>query len=300
MRHFSQFACIDWSGARTARPRGIALAVAEAGADAGADVGADAGAVRLVGSNGSMDRDDILAWIEARIAEHSNILIGFDLAPALPFVDEGGYFPGLSASPDTPQSLWQLVESISADEQHLSAGTFVDHHDFAPYFRRQGVGTGHRFGGGIGRLRVVEQRQRHTGLARSSSCFNLVGAAQVGKASLSGMRLFHRLAGRVPFWPFDPVPETGPVLIEIYTSIAARAAGVPPNRSKIRDAATLTAALARFDTHCPPIPSLDDHATDALVTAAWMRRSAGDPHLWAPAVMTPHVAQKEGWTFGVV
>ena len=91
---------------------------------------------------------------------------------------------------------------------------------------------------------MVEQYQRATKQAASVSNFNLVGAAQVGKASLAGMRLLHRLSGRMPLWPLDPVPAKGPLLVEIYTSLAARAAGLPPGRSKIRDGAVLDAALA--------------------------------------------------------
>src|SRR3546814_18575827 len=57
------------------------------------------------------------------------------------------------------------------------------------------------------------------------------------------MRLLHRLYGRIPLWPLDPVPARGPVLVEIYTSLAARAAGLPPGRSKIRDGDAPDAAL---------------------------------------------------------
>ena len=42
----------------------------------------------------------------------------------------------------------------------------------------------------------------------------------------------------------------------------------------------------------------DDHSTDALITAAWLRRAAHDPALWSPGGLTPEIAQTEGWTFG--
>ena len=42
---------------------------------------------------------------------------------------------------------------------------------------------------------------------------------------------------------------------------------------------------------------IDDHASDALLTAAWLRRSAHDPALWRPEGLST-VAQTEGWTFG--
>ena len=96
---------------------------------------------------------------------------------------------------------------------------------------------------GTGRLRVVEQHQRATKQAASVSNFNLIGAAQVGKASLPGMRLAPPASPRLPLWPLDPVPAHGPLLVEIYTGVAARAAGVAAGRSKIRDGAALDTAL---------------------------------------------------------
>ena len=44
---------------------------------------------------------------------------------------------------------------------------------------------------------------------------------------------------------------------------------------------------------------VDDHTTDAILTAAWLRRAAHVPALWSPAELTPDLAQTEGWTFGV-
>ena len=242
----------------------------------------------------------MLDWLLHHARRGTDILIGFDLSPTLPFLDAGAYYPGWRDSPPNPHRLWQQVEQLSASDLHLSVNSYVDHPDISQYFRRHGGREGPLFGGGIGRLREVERHQRATGQARSASCFNLVGAAQVGKSSLTGMRLFHRLAGRIPFWPFDPVPPNGPAIVEIYTSIAARAAGVPPHRSKIREVDALTQALARLGSSSGTITRVDDHATDALVTAAWMRRAALDRDLWHPQAMTEEVARQEGWTFGII
>jgi hypothetical protein len=289
MRRFTTFAAIDWSGAASERPPGIAVAVTDGARD-----------VALVRPERGWTRGGVLKWLQRLASERADMLIGFDLSPTLPFVDAGAYFPGWARSPAGPRDLWAMVEGMAGDEPHLTAGRFVDHAEIAPYFRRQGGREGALFGGGIGRLREVERRQRETRQATSSSCFNLVGAAQVGKASLSGMRLFHQLDGAIPFWPFDPLPDHGPCLIEIYTSIAARAAGVAAGRSKIRDADGLASALANFDACGQIAGRIDDHATDAMVTAAWMRGVAGDTALWRPEAMTAHIAASEGWTFGVI
>ncbi len=133
------------------------------------------------------------------------------------------------------------------------------------------------------------------------SCFNLVGAAQVGKSSLTGMRVLHRLTGSVPIWPFDPIPKKGPVLVEIYTSIAARAAGIRKGRSKVRDAQSLDQVLnaLKSEKHVL-LKSYDDHSTDAILTTAWLRGAAQDEMLWAPAGLTAEITRTEGWTFGVL
>lgn len=70
--------------------------------------------------------------------------------------------------------------------------------------------------------------------------------------------------------------------------------------SKLRDPAALDAALAVLGSAAHlPITRYDDHATDALLSAAWLRTVAGDAALWAPPGLTAEVARSEGWTFGV-
>ena len=114
------------------------------------------------------------------------------------------------------------------------------------------------------------------------------------------MRVLHRLPNRLPVWPVNPLPPSGSVVVEIYTSLAALAAGRPKGRAKMKTMADLNAALAALAS--APVPgdgAIDDHRSDALLTAAWLRAVAHDPSLWAPDAMTPHVAATEGWTFGV-
>ena len=288
MRIFAHFAVIDWSGEAVARPKGLAVAHAVAGRAAPA----------LIRPEGGWSRGTILAELERHAEAGSDLLVGVDLSPGLPFADRGGYLPGCPDAPHDAKALWRLVDELSADDPHLGSNGFLAHPSVHPHFRHAS-GAGAAFEGGRGRLRVCEAEQRAIGLS-PSSCFNLVGAAQVGKSSLTGMRVLHRLAGRVPVWPFDPVPERGPAIVEIYTTIAARAAGLPAGRSKGRDRAALDMALAALDSRPPAaLARYDDHATDALLTVAWLRRAAARPELWSPAALTPEVARTEGWTFGV-
>lgn len=289
MRRFSHFAAIDWSGARGERQRGIALAVASGAA-----------APALVRPGHIWSRAELLAWLEGVIAAGEDMLIGFDFSAAFAFADQGSYFPEWSESPPEMRALWALVERLAADDPHYEPGGFLAHPEARRHFRQRGA-VGDLFEAGAGRLRVVERHQRATRQAASVSNFNLVGAAQVGKASLSGMRLLHRLSGRIPFWPGDPVPATGPMLVEIYTSLAARAAGLPGGRSKIRDGAALDAALAVVASPpCGLRGPISDHASDALLTAAWLRAIATETPIWTPAPLTDALAKTEGWTFGII
>ena len=286
MRKFGRFACIDWSGQAVARPKGLAVAWCESGN----------AAPELVARTDGWSREDILAWLIEQVESQVDLIVGLDLSPALPFADAGAYFPGLSHPADA-RSLWRLVEETCAEEPHLGASSFADHSAFAPHFRRHGGREGAAFGGGAGRYRAVEHRQRECGVS-PVSCFNLVGAAQVGKSSLTGMRVLHRLAGCIPIWPFDPVPQRGPLIVEIYTSIAARAAGVRKGRSKLRDGKSLDAALAQLGSQPHvPLAKYDDHSTDAILTAAWLRTVAHEPALWNPPGLEA-VRYTEGWTFG--
>ena len=286
MNRFTRFAAIDWSGEAVARPKGLALALAEA----------DSVAPALIQPEGGWTRAALGDWIAAQAGE--DMLIGLDLSPAFPFLDEDAYFPGWPETPGDARRLWQIVENIAALDQHLGSSSFVAHPEARRHFRQRGD-LGDRHPPGRGRLRVCEDGQRAMGLS-PYSCFNLVGAAQVGKSSLTGMRVLHRLSGRLAIWPFDPLPARGAVVVEIYTALAARAAGVRPGKSKLRDAHALDTALAALGSapHTPLV-RYDDHATDAILTAAWLRNAANRAELWQPGGLTPQIAQTEGWTFGV-
>lgn len=283
---FTDFFAVDWSGQAVERPKGFAVAHARAGTAAPVLV------------DRAWSRADILDWLAELAGAGTRALIGLDLSPAFPFHDKGAYFPGWAASPRDGPALWALVDKLAAADPHFSAPSFVNHPDARRHFRQRGD-CGDLFPPGRGRFRVCEHGQEAMRLS-PYSCFNLVGASQVGKSSLTGMRILHRLRGTLGLWPFDPRPETGPVLVEIYTALPARLAGMRKGVSKIRDAATLDTLLAAFGSapHAQ-LGRYDDHATDAVLSAAWLRVAAGQPALWSPAGLTPELARTEGWTFGV-
>jgi hypothetical protein len=292
-RRFAQTACIDWSGQAVERPKGIAIAVSAAPDRTPTLLRADRG----------WSRQAVLEWLLDHARNGTDMLVGIDFSAALPFRDRGAYFPDWGDSPPDARGLWRLVDALCAADPHLAATTITTHAQAARHFRMQrgkAIITGDLFGTGLGRLRIVEQICRAAGHGNAASCFNLIGAAQVGKSSLTGMRLLNRLDGAIPIWPFDPVPAKGPMVVEIYTSLAARATGLPRGRSKMRDPVSLAAALAALELPPPaPLDRYDDHSTDAILTAAWLRRAAVRDDLWRPAALSDEIGRVEGWTFGV-
>ena len=291
MTRFTNFLAIDWSGAKGPRQKGIALGLADT-------TGA---APTLLNRTRGWSREAVLAYLRDDLPPDT--LVGLDLGIGLPHADCGEYFPGLPSSPPDAPSLWRLIDETCAVDPDLSATAFTDHPDFAPYFRRHGGREGSHFrcdeaAHGRGRFRVTEHAQAAQG-CKPYSNFNLVGAAQVGKSSLTGMRILHRLGGKLPVWPVDPLPETGSVIVEIYTTLAAREAGRSASASKIRSYEALNEALEALGA--PPVVgegAIDDHSSDALLSAAWLRKVADEPRRWNPPDMTEQIARTEGWTFG--
>jgi hypothetical protein len=284
---FDHFIAIDWSGAKGERLHGIAIACCKSGT----------AAPILIDAGRRWSRAEVLNWLNSALP--ANALVGLDLSPGLPFDPVEGYFSGWVDSPKDAKALWQMVDEICADDPHFAASSFVAHPEARRHFRHGKGDCGDRFERGSGRLRITEKQQARQNLT-PSSCFNLVGAAQVGKSSLTGMRVLHNLRGSIPIWPFDPMPERESVIVEIYTSLAARAAGMRKGRSKIRDGKTLDQALAMLGSEAhASLSTYTDHATDAILTSAWLRANAARSELWQPEGLTPEIASCEGWTFGV-
>jgi len=197
--------------------------------------------------------------------------------------------------PKSARELWAYVDAKSGDED-LGAASFLETaHRRHFYF---GVADGAK--ADFVRFRVCDAHLATQGGRKTASAYDAIGAAQVAKASFSGMRLLHRLDGKVAIWPMDPLPAGGSVVLEIHTRIFLRRAGM--SGTKLRTRAALNLALKGLGS--PPArlrfePS--DHQTDALVTAAGMRALVQDrPAAFAPQGLTPEIARSEGWTFGVL
>jgi hypothetical protein len=234
-------------------------------------------------------RTAILDWLLEHRAEP--MLVGFDFSFSAPFIERGAHLPGETTSTDAP-SLWAHVDAHCTDAD-LGAASFLEARRGRHFYLGAADGLKRDF-------LFYRTCEIPGGSPKPSTVYDAIGAAQVAKASFAGMRLLHALLGRIPVWPFDPLPAQGMAIVEIYTAIAARAAGMPKGRSKMRDAAALDTALATIGSmpHAP-LPRYDDHATDAILAAAWLRAEVACADFWAPAAMKSEVARSEGWTFGV-
>ena len=280
---FTRFAAIDWSGAKGRSHPGIALALCEAG---------DAAPTLVAPTARAWSRTAIAEWIRSHAADR--LLIGFDMSFCAPILDRGAYLPGETTATDA-RALWAYVDANSPDDD-LGAASFLDSRRGTHFYL--GAADGDK--SGFMHFRRCEQHFNASGGGKVTTVYDAIGAAQVAKASFAGMRLLHHLSGRAAIWPFDSVQPEGVVIVEIYTAIAARAAGLRKGRSKIRDPATLDTALAALGSRPhAPLARYDDHSTDAILSSAWLRANAARHDLWHPPALTPEIARTEGWTFGI-
>lgn len=289
MTHFTRFAAIDWSGAKGTRHKGIAVAICEAGESA----------PRLVAREKPWSRAEVLEWL-VDTAREAPTLYGFDFSYAPPMLARGAYLPGDTTATDA-KAFWAYVDRL-CDDEDLGAASFLEHHHRRHFYFGAADGAKADFL----HHRLCEHVFNAAGGGKASTVFDAIGAAQVAKASFAGMRLLHRLDGRVPVWPFDfareeridPLPASGSLVVEIYTRLFIRLAGL--SGRKVRRMAELDEALAGLGSaSCHLSHDPTDHETDVLIASAGLRAIAADPACWAPSSLTPAIACTEGWTFGV-
>jgi hypothetical protein len=279
---FEACVAIDWSGAKGKRHKGIAIA--EARGD---------GPPRLVRPGHIWSREEVLGWLLKRAAMEPT-LFGFDFSFAPPFTERGAYLPGEEGVPDNAREFWTYVDRTSSDED-LGAASFLEEvHRRHFYF---GIADGVK--ADFVRFRICDARLNAQGGRKTASAYDAIGAAQVAKASFSGMRLLHRLDDKVAIWPMDPLPAEGSAVVEIYTRIYLRNAGM--SGKKLRNRADLNEALKGLGSKPVRLRfEPNDHQTDALVTAAGMRAHLANPLAFQPPGLALELARTEGWTFGIV
>jgi hypothetical protein len=267
---FDRYVGIDWSGAAQPGYAGVAVASCAAGRMA---------PVLVPPPGKTWTRSAVLDWLRGELAKPQRLLVGFDFAFALP----GDGRP--------VADLWAEVEARCAADADLLGSRYAAGD---PRFWTAGPQPA----GWNASPRATEVACREGGLGSPQTPFQLIGAKQVGKGALAGMRLLARLqrdaADRAAIWPFDAAAghDRRSVLCEIYPRLFIRQAGF--GNAKLRSREDLNHVLNALASIGLARGTFDDHQCDALVTAVGLRHCAGDPLRWSAG----H-GQPEGWIFGV-
>lgn len=284
---FDFYIGIDWSGAK-GRYSGIALA--ECTGESGP---------RLIAPEGRRwTRSTVAAYLGQRIASGERLLAGFDFAFAFPWIAGEGYLSGRTQHVSDAFALWELIEQASDDAPDFHAGPLVTHPDFAPSYWVSGKQKPD--------WRNDKRRtETECGTATSTypeTVFKLIGAKQVGKAALAGIRTLRAIRQAAPahvaVWPFEDADKPT-VLAEIYPTLFRRQA--LGSTAKIKDRDTLDNALAALGSGpAEGAPErFSDHDGDALISAAGLRWLGRAGKLFTLPEEAEAQARREGWIVGV-
>jgi hypothetical protein len=283
---FDRFVGVDWSGAAGRNYSGIAVAECSIGAEA---------PVLVEPPGRRWRRTDFVDWMAAQVGQGHRLLVGIDCAFALP----GAMVTQVMGEDYAAAALWAYIDATCADAPDFFGGPFAEHEAHQPHFWHRGP----RPADFAEHHRATEHACKAAGLGSPESPLKLVGARQVGKGGLAGMRVLHalktRMGERFAVWPFDPPDKADIVCIELYPRLFMKMAG--HGNGKVRTVEALDRCLTALGSaRCDPPQTLSDHETDALVAAAGLRFIAGDPAVWLPAGMDSLALSAEGWIFGVI
>jgi hypothetical protein len=284
MPSFDGFVAVDWSGARGPNYDGIAVARCGKGQDAPV----------LVDPPGrKWRRSDFVEWLSGQAKER--LLVGIDCAFALP--DETAR--ALLGSDYTAFDLWRHIDLTCAGHADYYGGAFAEHEAHRRHFWTSGT----RPTGFAELHRATEWACRKGGHGAPESPLKLVGARQVGKGGLAGMRvlaeLMRRLGDVFCVWPFADMAEASVVCVELYPRLFLRAAGHGNSKVRTRDDLDRCLAALGSKTYGGSNGKLSDHDTDALVASAGLRWITHDPAIWTPSGLDPLARRAEGWILGV-
>ena len=293
MKNFQVFIGIDWSGAKTPKNSpAIAVSSCEQGNSA------------PVLHTGPWSRTRISEYIESLANSSDRILIGIDAN--FGYAQEVG-IAQFGHNYDH-QTLWKAVEHSSLDHDNFFAAGFWQ--AWPDYFWTKGKQPEHM----TLPKRATEIACVDAGLGHPESPFKLIGAKQVGKGGLAAMRmawhLKQKLGDKLCIWPFEPdlTDSADIVITEIYPRQFLKRTG--HGNKKIKTIDQLNDSLVSLGSEPYPkgsdsqLPLITDHDTDALVSAAGLRKLCGTDGLISnrlahPKGLTSDKAKREGWIFGV-
>jgi hypothetical protein len=282
---FDAFIAVDWSGARGPHYGGIAIAECGPG---------DGAPILVAPPFRQWRRSDFADWLAARSAGDNRLLVGIDCAFALPAPSA----QSLLGADYHANALWAAIDAACVDYADYYGGAFAECEDHAALFWR----SGKRPAGFAEHHRATELACRDKGLGAPESPLKLVGAKQVGKGGLAGMRMLtalkQRLGDDFGVWPFERGASARIVCVELYPRLFLRMAG--HGNGKVRNLDDLNRCLGALGSRpYDAAAAFTDHETDALVAAAGLRHIADDPSVWAPPGLDALAMRAEGWIFGV-
>jgi hypothetical protein len=190
-----------------------------------------------------------------------------------------------------------LIDDSSGGEADFGCSTFTCHPRYSSLFWK----AGRLPEGWVEQKRRTELACAETTSTRPETVYKLLGSKQVGKASLTGIRVLNHIRrvrrDRVSFWPFER--PKGSTITEIYPTLFRKSA--TESLAKLRSLRDLNEALAGFGSDAVPrsTRNFSDHETDALISAAGLRCLAKRQETWSHPELASRQVQREGWIFGV-
>ncbi|WP_435581832.1 hypothetical protein [Amycolatopsis thermoflava] len=231
---------VDWSGRAGPAQRRVIWVAEVAGGE-------------LVRLENGRSREEVVDWLIGTATP--DLVVGLDFAFSLPawYLRERGL---------TARGLWAALaeESLTPLMRERGLARWLAAPE-PPFWTtgKAGLLPSQEF-------RRTEEAARAAGFP-AKSVFQLVGAGQVGRGSLHGMRALHRLAGAgFRVWPFDP--PRPPFVAEVYPRMFT--GGVTKS-----DPAARARAVAGLPPAFREIAASTEDAFDAAMTALGM--AAGRP-----------------------
>lgn len=229
--------------------------------------------------------DALVRQLKATPKDPRPALIGFDFAFALPFVDEGAYFPGLADGPTTWQELHAVMRERVTPEDDFQPSPVVTDPRYADYFaddERKVEGARYKR-----RFRVTEGYRRLFG-EQPSSVFQVGSRGLSGPGAIAGMaclaELKTQLGDAIHIWPLEGArwsEGVRAVIVEVYPRAMYRLCGCSPDAYRMPPSmmALLENAGVTRDPRLPVeavFPS-GKSICDALASAAAMYKHALNP-----------------------
>ncbi|MEM0909473.1 MAG: hypothetical protein AAGJ37_00775 [Pseudomonadota bacterium] len=285
---FDQYIGIDWSGALSPiRSDKIAVATC-----------ARTSSSHPIADDRSLSRTDVFNHILDLATTDRRTLVGIDCNLGYCYAVGKHQF----GSQADYLKLWEAVETACDNQANFFAGPFWQVEENAGYFWTKGKQPSWF---DLQTLRrKTEACAAERGLGIPESPFKLIGAKQVGKGGLAGMRmalkLKQTLGEQITFWPFEDVnaEKTKIVVTEIYPRLFIRYAGF--GNAKIRDAEQLNTILQHYQLNpFGRLMKLSDHLTDAIIASAGLRWFCQQRDMFTREKLPADAVQFEGWIFGV-